>query len=368
MSLGAASQAQNRLAGQVADEQGKPLSFANVLLLNGKDSSLVKGGVASEAGAFLLENLYPGRYVLAASAVGFRKTYSPVFELNAVDGTRQLAPLMAVADAKKLNEVQVSAQKPLFEQQMDRLVINVQSSITSAGSTVLDILERSPGVAVDRQNSTLAMNGKLGVMVMLDGKLSRLPMASVMQLIGGMNASNLEKIELITTPPAQYDAEGNAGLINIVTKRNPNLGTNGSWSANFGMGKWERAGLAFNVNRKTEKLSLFADYSGQMNHFVRLITGGRTVTRPVPIETDYSIRRNHRDWVHTGQAGLEWNLSKRTTFSSLATVQNLQSNQLAYNNVLTVQQGLPVLQVATRDDELNDTWIYTGNVLSLIHI
>ena len=132
------------------------------------------------------------------------------------------------------------------------------------------------------------------------------------------------------------------------------------------MGKWERAGGAFNVNRRTEKLSLFADYSGQMNHFVRLITGDRIVTQTLPLQTTYSIRRNQRDWVHTGQTGLEWNLTNRTTVSSLITLQNLQSNQLAFNTMQTIQQRLPSLQVNVRDDELNDTWIYTGN-LNLRH-
>ncbi len=314
----------------------------------------------------MLDGLRPGRYVVAASAVGYPRTYSPAFALTTASGTHQLAPLMAMANAKQLNEVQVAAQKPLFEQQMDRLVINVQSSITSAGSTILDVLERSPGVSVDRQNNTLAMNGKQGVMVMLNGKLTRLPMNSVMQMLGGMNATNIEKIELITTPPAQYDAEGNAGLINIVTKRNPNLGTNGSWSANFGYGKWERAGLSFNINRKTEKLSLFADYSGQMNHILRPNEGGRTITRPVLVETVLNNRRDQRDWVHNGQAGAELSLSPQTTIGALATLQNIQSNQIATNSALTIRQGLPILRVNTRDNELNDTWIYTAN-LNLRH-
>jgi biopolymer transport protein ExbD len=91
------------------------------------------------------------------------------------------------------------------------MVINVQSSITSAGSTALDVLERSPGVVVDRQNNILSMNGKQGVMVMLNGRLTRLPLDAVMQILSGMQAGNIEKIELITSPPAKYDAEGNAG-------------------------------------------------------------------------------------------------------------------------------------------------------------
>ncbi|GAB2576409.1 TonB-dependent receptor domain-containing protein [Spirosoma areae] len=361
-----ASYAQTRLIGKVNDEQGKPVPYANVLVINAGDSALVKGGVASSDGLFAIERLRPGHYRVAVTGVGYQKSYSPPFILTTGNGTHQLLPLTATANAKQLNEVQVMTQKPLFEQQIDRLIINVQSSISSAGSTVLDMLERSPGVMVDRQNNTLAMNGKQGVMVMLNGKLTRLPMNSVMQLLGGMNAGNIEKIELITTPPAQYDAEGNAGLINIVTKRSPNIGTNGSLSANFGYGKWERAGLAVNVNRRGEKLSVFADYSGQMNHFLRPSGGSRTLSLPVPTETIYTIRRDERDWIHNGQAGMELALTDRTTLSSLATVQNIQSNQLAYNNSLTTRLGQPLTRVAIRDDELNDTWIYTAN-LNLRH-
>ena len=124
--------------------------------------------------------------------------------------------------------------------------------------------------------------------------------------------------------------------------------------------------MAFNVNRRTEKLSLFADYSGQMNHFLRPSGGSRTLTQPVPLQTVHIIRRDQRDWVHNGQLGLETNLSAKTTLGALATVQNIQSNQLANNQALTTRQGLPLTRVAIRDDELNDTWIHTGN-LNLRH-
>ena len=358
--------AQTSLTGEVRDAVGKPVSFANVLLLRASDSVFVKGSVASEKGQYRFDRIQAGQYRLAASMVGYRLTKSDVFVVTDSPAVLTLPPLTLSEAPKQLNEVAVTTQKPLFEQQLDRMVINVQSSITSSGSTVLDILERSPGVAVDRQNNTLAMNGKQGVMVMLNGKLSRVPMASLMQLLGGMNAGNIEKVELITTPPAQYDAEGNAGLINIVTKRSPNLGTNGSWSANFGYGKWERAGIAVNISRRTEKLSLFADYSGQMNHFLRPSGGNRLLTQPIPLETSLTIRRDQRDWVHNGQLGLEASLSAKTTLGALATLQNIQSNQLADNSALTIQAGKLIMRVDVRDEELNDTWIYTGN-LNLRH-
>ena len=99
-------------------------------------------------------------------------------------------------------------QKPLYEKQVDSTVINVQNSITSTGGTALEVLEKSPGVIVNRQNSSISMSGKSGVLVMINGKINRLPVDAVVQMLDGMSAANIEKIELITTPPAKYDAEG----------------------------------------------------------------------------------------------------------------------------------------------------------------
>ncbi|GAB4041370.1 outer membrane beta-barrel family protein [Spirosoma gilvum] len=292
--------------------------------------------------------------------VGYRSASSALFTVTTSAVT---VPILSLDQAsQQLNEVAVVAQKPLFEQLIDRMVVNVQSSIMAAGSTALDVLERSPGVTVDRNNNVLAMNGKQGVMVMVNGKLSRIPMTNLMQLLGSMNAGNIDKVELITSPPAQYDAEGNAGLINIVTKRNTSLGTNGSWSANFGYGQWGRVGGSGNINHKTAKLSLFGDYSAQMNHLIRLYDSYRQLTIPIPVRTDLTIRRDQRDWIHSGQAGMEWQMYPRTTLSSLITVQNYHSDQIALNTAQTTQQGVPFTSVAIRDDELNNTWTYTGNM------
>ncbi len=113
-------------------------------------------------------------------------------------------PQDSARKVSQLAEVTVTAKKQLYEQKIDRLVINVAGNITASGSTVLDILERSPGVIVDRQNGLLSMNGKNGVVVMINGKINRMPMNAVLQLLAGMNAGNIQKIELITTPPCQF--------------------------------------------------------------------------------------------------------------------------------------------------------------------
>jgi outer membrane receptor protein involved in Fe transport len=358
--LTTAAVAQTTLTGSIRDEAGKPLPFASIALLTARDSSLVKGTISKETGIYEFDNVQPGQYRLSASAMGYASVRS---QTVSVGTTAAKLPILTLSPATKtLGEVTVTAQKPLFEQQIDRMVINVQSSITSAGSTALDILERSPGVVVDRQNNILSMNGKQGVMVMLNGHLTRLPLDAVMQMLSGMQAGTIEKIELITSPPAKYDAEGNAGLINIVTKRNINLGSNGSYSVNFGYGRYERTGASANVNHKTEKLSLYADYSAMRNHYLLLANTERTITQAPPQQTLVIVNRDYIDWTHNGRVGVDYQLSPKTTLSGLATAFSYRSSQLAHNTSATTKEGKPITNITIQDKELNHSWIYTGNM------
>lgn len=181
-----------------------------------------------------IRTVYDRKYqkrVISGSGFGnrLRKGILCPFSLDAGD-QHELPALVLALEANQLTEVNVVAKKPLFEQQMDKLVVNVENMLTAAGGSALDVLERSPGVTVNRQNSGLSLNGKNGVLVLIDGRLNRLPMEAVVQMLSGMNASNIDKVELISNPPAKYDAEGDAGLINIVLKKNVNEGTNGSYS------------------------------------------------------------------------------------------------------------------------------------------
>ena len=105
------------------------------------------------------------------------------------------------------------------------------------------------------------MGGKEGVAIMINGKINYMPAEAVVQILGGMNASNIEKMELITTPPANFDAEGNAGVINIILINNPDQGMNGSVSQTLGYGKGERSAGSTNFNYRKSKTNLYGDYS-----------------------------------------------------------------------------------------------------------
>jgi outer membrane receptor protein involved in Fe transport len=269
-SLQCAGQATGQVTGQAAGQaairgnirqtNGLPIGNANVLLLKEGDSSLVKGTISDQKGDYSFDQLSAGKYLILISCVTYDSLYLPSLSLTAMKNLHMDTVRLNTAD-RQLEAVTVNAKKPLYEQKTDRMVINVQSSITSAGSSALEILERSPGVDVDRQSNVITMNGKDGVVVMIDGKITHMTMAAVIQLLAGMNSGNIDKIELITSPPAGYDAEGNAGFINIVMKKDTADGTNGSYSAAVGD---ERGGIgeaSINFNHREGKLNLYGDLS-----------------------------------------------------------------------------------------------------------
>src|SRR5690606_25841656 len=199
------------------------LQNANILLLSPLDSALIAGAVSEEDGKFLFLNISAGTYLLTISAVGFF-TFFELLEVG-LNSELSLPPIPLHEKSDELDEVVVSAQKPLFEKQMDRTIINVQQSITSAGSSVLQVLQKSPGVTINQQNNTIMLNGKTGATLMINDRISKLPVEALLQMLDGLNAANVERIELIHNPPAKYDAEGTAGIIHIVIQQSADLGT-----------------------------------------------------------------------------------------------------------------------------------------------
>ncbi len=160
------SYGQGVLEGRIQDETGGDLAFANVLLLKATDSSFVKGTITEENGRFLLENVTKNTYLLTVSMVGFETIFTERIDFEGTSKT--LLPPILRSEGLELDEVVVTSKRNLYVQKIDRMVINVASSILSTGSTALQILERSPGVQVDRQNSSISLIGKSGVVIMIN--------------------------------------------------------------------------------------------------------------------------------------------------------------------------------------------------------
>ncbi|MEO0333170.1 MAG: carboxypeptidase-like regulatory domain-containing protein, partial [Bacteroidota bacterium] len=310
-------QAQTSLSGEVKDLSNHPVSFANVLLLHSTDSSLVKGAISDTNGTFLLET-QAGDYILHITSVGYQSASS---QLKVTRAPKQyLGTLYLAENTQQLDEVVVKGKKPLFERQVDRTVVNVQSSITFTGRTVLEVLEKSPGVIVNRQNNSIALNGKNGVLVMINGKISRLPTDAVVQKLNGMSAANIKKVELITTPPAKYDAEGNAGIIHLVMAESEDRGTNGNVGATVGYSGAETWGLNASVNHRGQRFNTFFTYSILSDRTVHRWNNERFIISGGFTEVNRSFnRRNPITTVQNLRMGLEYDVSDRTSVDLLIT-------------------------------------------------
>ncbi|MEM9821658.1 MAG: outer membrane beta-barrel protein [Bacteroidota bacterium] len=250
---------QANIYGKVVGTDETQLAFANVLLLNEADSSLVKGEMSSEEGTYRFEQVPIGKYRVAVSYLGYQTTYSEVVAIRASDDFQ--VNLTAGNVGANLEEVQVVGRKALFERQIDRVVVNVQNSITMAGASAMEVLQRSPGVSVDEQSGTISLGGRQGVLIMVNGRPNNTPPEALVDLLSNMNASNIEKIEVFSTPPAQFDAEGAGGVINIILKRQEGDGLNGSYSLNAGYGRRFKSGASFNFNYRKDRLNIYGNYS-----------------------------------------------------------------------------------------------------------
>ena len=222
---------QSIFSGKVIDDNKNPIPFCNVLLVSPTGNGNFNGGTTDENGYFEIETNYLGLIKVKISNIGFQEYVSENIDINQNNGIFELGEILLSDEAFALNDVSVSAKKLPFKREIDRTVINLEDQPNTQGSTVLDILERTPGVILDRQNNSLSMLGKDGVNVMINGKMTYMPTSALVQFLNGMSSDNVKSIELITTPPAKYDAEGNSGYINIELKKRLDEGVNGNLSA-----------------------------------------------------------------------------------------------------------------------------------------
>ena len=310
--------AQSKISGKVVDTSGKAIAHANVLLLNSKDSSLVKGMLTNELGNYAFENISAGQYIISSTYTGVKPVFTNIFQISSRQENVDMGTITLEESSIQLVGVTIVTKKPLYEQKIDRLVINVASAITFAGRTVLDVLERSPGIIVNPMNNSLSINGKGGVVVMINGKRNYMDISAVIQMLSGMPSNNIERIEIITTPPANFDAEGDAGIINIVLKSNNQYGTNGSYSLTASYSKGEQNSASLNINHRKGKVNLFGDYSFSRNRLKQIRTHYHAVTNAGRLMENYSdSNREPLVIQHDVQAGIDYEISKKTIIGVL---------------------------------------------------
>lgn len=255
LSLLAFAQSGN-IKGSLQDENNEAVLFANVALHKSTDSTLVKVEVSDETGNFAFKNVAVGNYFLNASYVGLSDFKKENISVKAGE-TLDLDILTFPASAIELEAATVTADRVMVEVKADRTIFNVDGTINSTGSDAIELLRKAPGVTVDN-NENISVLGRAGVLVYIDGK--RLPLAGddLNTYLRNLPAEQIDKIDIITNPGARYEAEGNAGIIDIRLKRDKSLGANGSVRGTLSKGRLHQGNLNFSGNYRNSKMNTFA--------------------------------------------------------------------------------------------------------------
>ena len=241
------------LDGTVQDVNQKPISYTSVLLLKAADSTFVSGSVSNDEGIFEFEKINSGKYLIKISFVGYNDQYSDAFYL---DQDKHLPALTLTESTEFLDQVTVTGRRPVIQHKVDRLVYNVENTVVSSGTT-FDILRRTPGVIVN-QGSILIRNRP--AQVYINDRKVYLTNDELQQLLEGFAGVNVKFVEVITNPPAKYDAEGGA-ILNIVTSKSISIGYKGSVDASATVGIYPKYAAGTSQYYKNDWINAYAGYT-----------------------------------------------------------------------------------------------------------
>ena len=303
-----------KIEGNVANEKNEPIEYATVLLRQAKDSALVMGTTTGESGRYIFNSVKSGKYIISTQFIGYTTESIPL-EVQENKASHLLPLLILKEDTKLLKEVVVQGQRPLLEQVGEKLILNVENTIIASGGSAIELLGRAPGVSID-QNDQITLNGKVGVTVMIDGKLTYLPATELAAMLRSMNANNVASVEIIANPTARYDAAGNSGIINIKLKKNAWEGFNGSATVGAGYGQYGKANASVNLNYRTGKWNHFLNYGYTFNRRFTLVDIERASVREN--ETVYFQQYSDRTQelaASTWQAGSEYQWDAHNTLT-----------------------------------------------------
>lgn len=254
------AQDKGKISIKIVNDKNIPAENATAELLRSKDSSLVKTALADKSGIAEFDALPFGSYFIKVSAIGLKTFYTQKFDITGSQPIMEVPPVSLVQDVNQLQNVTVATKKPFIQKLNDRIVVNVESSPINAGSSAIDILERSPGVTID-QNDVISLRGKAGVIIMIDGKQTPMSGQDLANYLRGLPSNAIERIDIITNPSAKYDAAGNSGIIDIRMKKDQRLGSNGTFTAGYGQGIYPKANTGMTFNYRNKKVNIFGNYN-----------------------------------------------------------------------------------------------------------
>jgi len=331
------------LSGTIVDGESQPVSYANILLIKASDSTVYKGTSSNEQGKFFFKSIDSDRYILHISFVGF-KDYQENLDIN---NNEELATIVLEETTEALNEVEIIAKKPTLKKENDRLVFNVENTTLTEGS-IWDVLKGTPGILMINDEITVKNSGH--IIYLINGKRVYLDDHELQQLLSGTNANAVKSVEVITNPPAKYDASGGA-VINITMSKNLVAGYNGNIYGNYTQGIYPRYNLGTGHFFKGEKLNVYLGYSydyKKVNRYNKediLFTENATTTGMWHSDID----RNTKSKTHNVNANVDYDIDTSNTLSFSA------------NTTITPYWKRKIASVTDAVDSTFQTVNYTGD-------
>ncbi|WP_316791689.1 outer membrane beta-barrel family protein [Pedobacter frigoris] len=331
--IGGLAPAKSKITGRITalildSATKKPIDYASISLTKAKKS--VNGGVSDSKGKVTLQNVTPDEYSFVVGFLGY-KTKIVTVKTTPEKPDQNLGTIYLTSSTGSLKEVEISGQRALIENKVDKLVYNAEADITNAGGDASDVMRKVPMLSVDI-NGNVQLRGS-SVRVLINGKPSGTMANSVADALKMIPAEQIKSVEVITSPSAKYDAEGSGGIINIITKKNTAEGTSGSVNASAGT---RSNNGAFNLNVKTGRLAVTTSLG--VNHAYPQNSSVVTLNNSVVNGESNTISQNgFSKWSrlgYNGSAGLDYDLNGYNNFSTNVKINNFSNGGPGSSDVL----------------------------------
>ena len=320
-----------QISGVVMDKDLKePVPYATVLI-NNSEGKLVTGDSTQEDGSFTIKNIPAGTYTFQIQFIGY-KTYSKQIEIEPGGNLVAIGTVYIEQNATSLADVNIVAERSTIEQKIDRKVINVGKDLTTAGASASDIMQNLPTLSVD-QDGNLSMRGNSNVRVLVDGKPTNIPVA---QLLKQIPSTSIKSIELITNPSAKYNPEGMSGIINIILRKDSNLGFNGNLNLGANLAKNSRANGSLDLNYRPGKINFYGSLGGN--------TGKRSNTGLITNYSNNTLQNLHflnDNNSYLYKVGMDFYMNDKNTFSIYTNQNKYFGDNSGTTNVLFQDNNFP---------------------------
>ncbi len=337
------------VSGRVLDKgYQQPLAYATVIIKSKATGKTLTGGITTDDGRFKIKEVPEGTLILEVQFIGY-ETVTMDITVSRKNRNIDLGVIYVTQEAQELEGVEVSAERSTIEQKIDRKVINVGKDLTTTGASASDIMVNIPSVDID-QDGNLSLRGNTNVRVLVDGKPTNIETSQLLQQIP---STSIQKIELITNPSAKYNPEGMSGIVNIVLKKNTNVGFNGNFNIGLNVGREARFNSSLGMNYRREKINVYGNYS---NNIGKNPIGG-TIYRPTENSDQLWDNLNNQK-THLYKIGLDYYIDDKNTISVYTNQNFLEADVTGLTAIEYLNGDIPDLSQNLISDKSNNAATY----------